>query len=54
MQKYARKEQYRSFLLYFLGYDLWENARFFLFRRKLSRVRDLFRGMADGLNGRNR
>jgi GT2 family glycosyltransferase len=54
MQKYASREQYRSFLLYFLGYDLWENARFFLFRRKLSRVRDLFRGLADGLKGRNK
>ena len=54
MQTYASKEKYCSFLLYFFGYDLWVLVRFFLLRQHFLRVRDIFRGIIDGLKGQNR
>jgi GT2 family glycosyltransferase len=54
MRRYADRGQYRSFLLYFFGYDLWETARFLVFRRNFGRVMDLFRGVIDGLKGRKK
>ncbi|MGB9133424.1 MAG: glycosyltransferase family 2 protein [Methanosarcina sp.] len=54
MQTYASREKYCSFLLYFFGYDLWVLVRFFLLRQHFLRVRDIFRGIIDGLKGQNR
>lgn len=54
MQIYASRKQYYSFLFYFFGYDLWVLVRFFLLRRQFHRVQGIFRGIIDGLKGRNR
>ena len=50
MRKYAVKWQYRSFLLYFFGYQFWfMTAVCLLYHRDLRRLLGFYRGVKDGL-----
>jgi len=50
MRKHATKGQYRSFLLYFLGYHFWfMTAVCLLYHRDVGRLSGFYRGAKDGL-----
>lgn len=54
MRKHAIKVQYRSFLLYFLGYHFWfMTAVCLLYHRDVGRLFGFYRGVKDGLFNSN-
>lgn len=49
MRKYASRQQFLLFMLYFFGYWFWEMSRHYLFHRNLQGLKAFYKGIGEGL-----